>query len=74
MRNAQQRLDRLTELENLTLGRRLFKQSLDDPDVFHEFHEDGGQSKPCSQADITALGDSGWQCLVIRYVDASATV
>lgn len=46
------------------LGRRVFQQSLTEVATYYE---GGAHGKPYSKAEIDALSNEGWQCIVLCW-------
>lgn len=73
MARAAQRLRALERIGHRRpmLGFRIFKQSLSDPDVYHESKKDDPSREPggdpFDMAAIDALSAAGWQCITVCY-------
>lgn len=64
-RDVERRLQALEQAARPALGWRCFEQDIDQPEVFHEGQ--GEARRAYTRDEISALGEQGWQCIVICW-------
>lgn len=67
--SVERRLQALEQAARPALGLRCFTQDMDQPEVFYEGVGLGEceARRAYTRAEISALGEQGWQCMVIVY-------
>lgn len=64
-RGVERRLQALEHTAQPALGWRCFEQDDEQPEVFYEGQ--GEARRAYTRAEISALGEQGWQCILICW-------